>query len=166
MSKTRTDLIQVFVFRRPTQGNAPGGKPGSCELLQLRRAKDPMRGSWQPVMGHADPGETAIDAAIRELREETGLGPDQASGWLGLWQLDGVHPFFIARADTIYLCPVFAAEAPGGWEPTLDDEHDAHRWVGSDALERFLWAGQRASVRELIDEIVLNAPAAEFLRIG
>ena len=38
-------------------------------------ARTPMRGTWQPVMGHIEPGERARDTAVRELHEELGLAP-------------------------------------------------------------------------------------------
>lgn len=43
-------------------------------LLQHRDEKVGLRnaGMWVPPGGHSEPGETAIDCARRELREETG----------------------------------------------------------------------------------------------
>lgn len=40
------------------------------EVLLVRRADD---GQWTPVTGIVDPGEEPHDAAVREVREETGL---------------------------------------------------------------------------------------------
>ncbi len=46
-----------------------------CEgaLLLLRRTKEPNLGKYVPVGGHVEPFETPRNAAIREVREETGL---------------------------------------------------------------------------------------------
>ena len=44
--------------------------------------------AWQMPQGGIDPGETPRDAALRELREETGVSPDmvtieaETSGWV------------------------------------------------------------------------------------
>lgn len=43
------------------------------EVLLVRRAVDPERGKWALPAGYIDYGEHPIDAAIREVFEETGL---------------------------------------------------------------------------------------------
>ncbi|QOJ00455.1 MAG: NUDIX domain-containing protein [Phycisphaeraceae bacterium] len=155
----RADLVDAYLFRRT---------PGGLELLQLRRADEPLEGTWQPVMGHAEPGESAPDALWRELREETGLTPDSPS-ILGAWALEEVHPFFLARLNAVVLAPRFAVEvAPGwSWTPTRSGEHSAARWVHADHADgAFLWPGQRAAVRELIDTLAApGSPAEPFLRL-
>ncbi|MBV8481017.1 MAG: hypothetical protein JOY72_12030 [Actinobacteria bacterium] len=41
----------------------------------------------------------------------------------------------------------FAADAPAGWEPTLDWEHDDYRWVTrAEAAELLYWPEPRELV--------------------
>ena len=43
------------------------------KVLLIRRGKSPMRGRWSLPGGRQELGETVREAAVREVREETGL---------------------------------------------------------------------------------------------
>ncbi len=141
MTELRADLVDVYLFRRSP----------AVELLQLRRTEGTLAGTWQPIMGHIEPGETAAACAVRELSEEVGLRAGDPA-LLGLWALQGVHPYYLPARDAIMLSPRFAAEVRPDWSPTLNDEHDAFRWIGAGAVrERFVWPGQWAAIDELLE---------------
>lgn len=154
--RVRTDIVDVYVFR--------DGAGGAIELLQLRRAGPPLEGSWHPVMGHVEPGETASACARRELGEEVGLAPGDGA-WLGFWALERTHPYYVAAIDSIVLSPRFAAQVRAGWEPRLNVEHTAHRWVVSTEGDRwFVWPGQREAVREVVS-IARGGPERAWLAL-
>jgi 8-oxo-dGTP pyrophosphatase MutT (NUDIX family) len=141
----RTDVVDVYVVRRVGE---------RVEVLQLLRAREPLKGTWHPVMGHVEVGESAINCAKRELREEIGLefGDPRL---LGLSALEQVHPFFIAAIDTVVFSPRFCAEVAPGFEPRLNDEHVNARWVPlAEARRYFVWPGQCASLREISEHIL------------
>ncbi|MDQ0348577.1 NUDIX hydrolase [Ancylobacter vacuolatus] len=46
------------------------------QMLLVRRANPPDQGLWGFPGGRIEPGETHLDAALRELHEETGLHAD------------------------------------------------------------------------------------------
>lgn len=158
--RVRSDVVEVMVFRADDPGT------GAPELLQIQRAKEPLKGTWQPVMGHIEAGETAVAAALRELHEEVGLSAASAA-CLGVWALEQVHPYYIAAIDCVMLPPRFAVRAAPGWMPRLNAEHTAHRWVAADEAGRwFMWPGQAAAARELIEHLLAPGSACrEALRI-
>lgn len=156
----RTDVVDVYVWRAP-EGAVDAG---AVELLQFRRAGDPLRGTWQPIMGHAEPGETAARAALRELEEEAGLSR-RSPGLLGFWALEQVSPFYVSAIDAVVLSPRFAARVAPGWSPLLCPEHDALRWVRGDDAGAFMWPGQRAAVREIVEYILRPSAAGPVLRL-
>ncbi|MEL7472673.1 MAG: NUDIX domain-containing protein [Planctomycetota bacterium] len=147
----QSNYVDVYVLRR--------ARPDAFEFLQLRRTAQRLHGTWQTVMGRIEQGETATDAAWRELGEETGL---VRAACLGAWSLDGVHPFFIAERDTVYLMPRFAIEAPIDWRPMLNDEHDAHRWVTlAEVGSHFMWPSQLAAIREITESLLRPGSLSE-----
>ena len=125
------------------------------EFLVLHRS--PAQESyWHTVAGALEPGETASQAAIRELREETGL--DAATDLVDLrhtfaYPLAGESESVRARFSpdvTEVSVECFAVDAPAGWEPTLDWEHDDYRWCGAqEALELLYWPEPREVLRRL-----------------
>lgn len=104
-------------------------------------------GYWHTVAGGVEEGEDWADAAIRELREETGLAVTSVSELSGFeyvredWEQNpGLH--VQVRA--------FLADAPPGWEPTLDYEHDEYRWCAQEAAaELVYWPEPQAILRSL-----------------
>jgi len=155
----RADIVDAYVFRR-----VPSGAGGALvEILQLLRARGPAPATWQPVMGHVEPGERATDTLWRELDEELGL---PANAVLGAWALEQVHPFYIAELDAVVLSPRFAVEVTPSFVPAINDEHDTFRWLPvRTAIEDALWPGQRAALGELA-RMLDGDPAAELLRLA
>jgi len=162
MPQLRTDIIDVYVFRRTAAGPAAVG--ANVEFLQLRRCKGALCNTWQTIMGHSHPGETAVQTALRELKEETGIAPPVL---LNLWQLEEVNTYFLASHDAIVMSPCFAAEVPAGAEPVLNDEHDQARWVKRDHADRFfVWPGQRQAIAGIIRDILgSDSSLREILRV-
>jgi 8-oxo-dGTP pyrophosphatase MutT (NUDIX family) len=131
--------------RRPEEALVVVHRPGAdgAEFLVLERSPE-RQGYWHVVAGALEEGEDAGPAARRELREETGLDAEVTPlGRVYAYALADEPPEVRERFEphvTEIAVTAFAAEAPRGWEPTLDDEHVAYRWCseeGAVALLRY-----------------------------
>lgn len=157
--RIRSDVIDVYIVKR-----AP--RSADWLILQLLRAKDPLCGTWHPIMGHIEAGETAVAAAQREMHEEVGLDVRNRAV-LGFWALEQVHPFYIAAIDAVVMSPRFVVQVRPSWTPTLNHEHAKARWAkASRASSMFMWPGQLAAVRELTALLKPNSLSAGRLKIN
>jgi dATP pyrophosphohydrolase len=149
----RHDMISCYVLRRDESGSA-------WEFLQLkRRDNDFMGGTWQIVYGGIDPHETAWQAALRELKEETALAPRE------LYRLEPVDIFYIAAQDTLWHCVQFAAVVDRSDRLMLNEEHTASRWITAhDAAAHFMWLANRQAVPHIL-QLLANDPAKPYARI-
>ena len=116
------------------------------EVLALRRGKSGRcPGSWETVHGTIEPGETPVQASLRELREETGLVPEK------LYNLSRTEAFYQHKSDELALIPVFAAFVAPDAPVRLSDEHDRSEWLRSaDAARRFAWPRERRALEDIL----------------
>lgn len=164
MPDIRADGIAVYVYRRT---------PGGYEFLQIRRSAQTgeYQQSWQIVYGGVERAraadgtlgawkETAVQAALRELLEETGLTP------IRLWQVEYLESFYFRPHDYVLLMPVFAAEVAPRAAVTLNAEHDAHRWTPHALLDSaFMWRTQREALHIILDVLQHGSAAMPFLTV-
>ncbi len=137
--------VEVHVFRRR-------GK--RLETLLIRRSPErSLAGVWQPVTGGIERGESAMQAAVREVREETGLRPIR---W---WALEQPASFYDIAADHVRIVPVFVAEVAWTDPVHLSHEHDRYAFMSLERARRtVLWATQRQAIDALVDEVLSGSP--------
>ena len=157
MSPLRPDLVDCWVFRVVLSArDVP-----STEVLLLRRGPDRiLPGLWQCVSGSVEPGDRIAVEALRELREETGFGPDEIDAF---YDLDLVNQFHEPSYDAIVTAAVFAVRIRNGAEPQLSHEHDGVRWVPiEDAHAEVIWPGYRTAIERIRDDLDDPERAAWF----
>jgi 8-oxo-dGTP pyrophosphatase MutT (NUDIX family) len=137
MTEVRVSFVDAYVLRR--------GRDGP-EVLVLRRAPGGRSpGSWETVHGHIEVGETPVQAAGREVREETGLEPAR------LYNVSRVESFYRHRTDEIVLIPVFACIMDGAAGVRTSAEHDRAEWLTpAQAAARFSWPRERRALEDVL----------------
>ncbi|MDB4908669.1 MAG: type secretion system protein [Gemmatimonadetes bacterium] len=133
--KIEIATVDVFVIRP---------RPEGWLVLALQRGNDTRcPGSWETVHGRIEPGERPEDAAIREVREESGLESDR------LYSIT-VNPFYMHRASVVTLACVFAVFVNEDAAVQLDGEHVAYAWLSpDDAAERFVWPSEKLALQQV-----------------
>ena len=116
--------------------------PRGWRVLVLRRAANTRcPGSWETVHGRIEPGERPEHAAVREVREETGLAVER------LYNLT-VQPFYLHATGSIQVAVVFAAFVGEG-DVTPSAEHERAEWLGvRAAAKRFAWPREREALAQ------------------
>ncbi len=107
------------------------------QVLLVKRAKPPITWEWSIPGGGQELGETTREAALRELKEETGVD----ARLIGLIDvIDTVREDDEGRIQFHYTLVDFAAEWLAG-EPVADDDVSDARWAPlADIDDQGLWS--------------------------
>lgn len=153
MTTINVGTVDVYLISVRTDG---------WRVLTLQRStttRCPL--AWETVHGHIEPGEKPEQAAVREVREETGLEVQR------LYNVC-VQPFYLHRTQAVELAVVFAAFVEPAAAVRLGEEHVRSEWLVTElALERFAWPRERAAMRDIL--ILLQSgdagPLEDVLRV-
>lgn len=100
------------------------------KFLMVQRGKDPGRGFWGFPGGHVETGETAKEAAVRELFEETGI---RAKAQEYLTAVDVIGRDTSGGVSYHFLLAAVTCTYQSG-EPVAGDDAAAAEWVNADEI--------------------------------
>jgi len=109
------------------------------KLLALKTSEDKKiyPNIWQCVTGKINANEKPYEAAIRELKEETGIESES------LYVIDEVSFYYEAIYDRMNIIPIFGVVVSSK-KVSLSDEHQAYKWITSKEISKtFLWNKQK-----------------------
>ena len=97
---------------------------------------------WELPAGRLDPGEKPIEAAKRELKEETGYTAGKWSKLASYW----ASPGFVAERMTIFL----AQDLTAGEATPMEDERIEARWFKRKELARMIAEGEIEDAKTMV----------------
>ncbi|HEX2788747.1 MAG TPA: NUDIX pyrophosphatase [Ignavibacteria bacterium] len=144
MAKVEIKYVEVYVIRKFPNNET--------RFLVLKRSDNSKKlpGKWQVVTGKIDGNEKAYEAALRELKEETGLSP------IYFASLQNVTTVYDHNEDSVLAIPLFLAETDSD-NVQLSNEHSEFAWLSFErAAGRVHWLNQGENIIKAND--FLNDP--------
>lgn len=118
-------------------------------MLLIKRGNSPRKGQWSLPGGRIEWGETSAAAALRELKEETGIDADL----VGL--IDVVDAVITSRetgeVTRHYIMVDYAARWTAGEPVAGDDAVEARFFSLAEGLAIVEWDETRRVIREAFD---------------
>ena len=126
------------------------------KVLILKRSQSDERrpGEWDLPGGHADPGESDVQAALRELEEEAGveLRADDLTLVYGLTELSN---------DDTSVTWIYFVAGTSREDVRLSQEHSQAEWVTiEEAATRIIYSRHRKAVEYVRDNDLLQSVAS------
>lgn len=143
-------VIDVYPYRVKNE---------NISFLVMHRTKNRIYADqWRMVAGKITNNETAWQAGLRELFEETGCRPEF------FWSVPSVNHFYDHKTDQILLIPVFAARLSESCEIIMNDEHDDYDWIDIDAVqEKIFWPEQKKMIQYIYESVRFNTVLPDWI---
>lgn len=141
MTEIKTNnQVEVILFKK---------KNNTTLFLVLKR--NPQKGGfWQPITGNVKPHESFVQAALREMEEETSIKEY-------LKFVDTGYSFDFFDDNRNQHEKIFGIHVSGVSKVVLSSEHTEFQWVSKeDALNRYLkYPGNKEGLRKLCEKLCI-----------
>lgn len=129
---------------------------GELKILLMKRVKGEF---WCHVAGKVEVKETAYEAILREILEETKIEP------VSLFNADYLEQFYEPSLNVIEMIPAFVAFCQPNQGVQLNHEHTAYQWCSlAEAQALAIFANQR-KLYDFVWENFVCRQAEPLLRI-
>ncbi|MFG6117234.1 NUDIX pyrophosphatase [Halobacillus sp. MO56] len=129
------------------------------KVLLLKRDTSVLRDVWCYIGGGIEEGEKAWEAALREVKEETGITD------LSLYSSNQFDQIYSPKENYIYIAPVFVGYVDESQKVNLNYEHSDYKWVSfKEALDTVSIPGNE-EVLLSIEKHFVNRPPLHYLRV-
>ena len=131
----------IEIFEKKPEGFIPQVEVSGCyieienKLLLLKYAQGSESGRWGVPAGKVEGDETPIEAAKRELFEETGISLECPS------QIHYVTSIYVRKPSINYTFHLFKVQLNQRPDVKLSPEHQAYSWTTFQDIEEMLLTG-------------------------
>ncbi len=134
--------IKRFIVRHPGSAVMMPVDDRERVLLVKQFRLPAARELWELPAGRLDPGESPLEAAKRELREETGYAAKKWVKLASFWSTPG----YVDEKMNLFL----ALDLSEGEQHLMDDERIQMRWVSKAELGDLIGAGKILDAKTII----------------
>ncbi len=128
-------------------------------VLLLKRDTSVLKDVWCYIGGGIEEGEKAWEAALREVKEETGITD------LSLYSSNQFDQIYSPKENYIYIAPVFVGYVDESQKVNLNYEHTDYKWVSfKEAFDTVSIPGNE-EVLLSIEKHFVNRPPLHYLRV-
>ena len=134
--------IHRSIVRHPGSAVMMAVDEGDRVLLVKQFRLPAERDMWELPAGRVDPGESPLQAAKRELREETGYSAKKWTKLIMFW----ASPGYVDEKMHLYLATELTAGAP----ENMEDERIEIRWFSKKEMQEAIRAGKIQDGKTLV----------------
>lgn len=129
---------------------------GEFKILLMKRVKGDF---WCHVAGKIEANESGTEAILREIKEETGIQPQQ------LFSADYLEQFYEPSLNVIEMIPAFVAFCDDEQVVVLNEEHTEYRWCSLAEAKAFVVFSNQRKLYDFIWENFVEQLPEKLLKI-